>query len=184
MRITKLLLICLCCVMVAPAVWGQAANNAARPGILGYLDPKTGAFRPVPTATDDIVDPATFTTFTGTVTVTLTLTVKTTSLTAFSCTIDVSVEDNLTGGGRSYTEGGTASATGTGTTRTCKVTIPYSWSLATHATDSMSTTYFVFGTGTSTTGADTQRTSGLISLDTRLVPANGASTTLTAAVTL
>ncbi len=184
MKITKLLLICMCCVMVAPAVWGQAANSAAKPGILGYLDPKTGAFRPVPTATDEIVDPATFTTFGGTVTVTLTITVKTTSLTVFTCSIDVNLEDNLSAGLRSYSESGTATATGTGTTRTCKVTIPYSWSLATHSSDSMSTTYFVFGSGTSTTGADTQRSSGLSPLDTRLVPANGAATNLSAAVTL
>jgi hypothetical protein len=182
MKITHLLLICLCCVMVAPAAWGQAANNAAKPGILGYLDPKTGAFRPVPLATDEIVDPATFTTFGGTITVTLTITVKSTSLTVFTCQADVSVSDNS--GLRNYSETATATATGTGTTRTCKLTIPYSWSLATHASDSMSTSYFAFGSGASTTGADTLRSSELFFLDTRLVPANGATTALTAAVTL
>jgi len=184
MKFTNLLLICMCCVMVAPAAWGQAANNAAKPGILGYLDPKTGAFRPVPSATDEVVDPATFTTFGGTITVTLTITVKSTSLTAFTCEAEVSVEDNITASARGYSESATAPATGTGTTRTCKLTIPYAWSLATHASDSMSTTYFVFGSGASTTGADTQRTSALSPLDTRLVPANGATTALTAAVTL
>jgi len=182
MKFTNLLLICMCCVMVAPAAWGQAANNAAKPGILGYLDPKTGAFRPVPSATDEVVDPATFTTFGGTVTVTLTITVKSTSLTVFSCQADVSVSDNS--GLRTYSETATAPATGTGTTRTCKLTIPYAWSLATHATDSMSTSYFVFGNGASTTGADTGRSSSLLFLDNRPVPANGATTPLTAAVTL
>jgi hypothetical protein len=184
MRITKLFLICVCCVMVAPGVWGQAANNAAKPGILGYLDPKTGAFRPVPMATDEIVDPATFTTFTGTITVTLTITVKTTALTVFNCTAEVSNEDNITVSPRGYSESATATATGTGATRTCKMTIPYAWSLATHGSDSMTTSYIVFGSGTSTTGADTQRTSGLSPLDTRLIPASGATTALTAAVTL
>jgi len=184
MRITKLLLIGLCCVMIVPAVWGQAANTAAKPGILGYLDPKTGAFRPVPSATEDILDPATFTTFTGTITVTLTITVKTTSLTVFTCNIEVSNEDNISVSPRGYSESATATATGTGTTRTCKMTLPYSWSLATHATDTMTTSYIVFGSGASTTGADTQRTSGLSPLDTRLIPASGAATNLTAAVTL
>lgn len=185
MKITHLLLICMCCVMVAPAAWGQAANNAVKPGILGYLDPKTGAFRPVPLATDEIVDPATFTTFGGTVTVTLTITVKSTALTVFTCEANVSVEDNISSGvPRGYTESATAAATGTGTTRTCKLTIPYAWSLATHASDSMSTLYFAFGSGTSTTGADTSLSSSLISLDTRLIPANGATTALVAAVTL
>jgi hypothetical protein len=184
MKTTKLLLICLCCVMVAPAAWGQAANNAAKPGILGYLDPKTGAFRPVPAATDEIVDPAAFTTFTGTITVTLTITVKSTTLTVFNCTAEVSTEDNISVSPRGYSESATAMATGTGTTRTCKLTIPYAWSLATHANDMMTTSYFAFGSGTSTTGADTQRTSALSPLDTRFVPANGATTALVAAVTL
>jgi hypothetical protein len=40
----------MCCLIVAPAVWGQTANSSAKPGILGYLDPNTGAFRPVPAA--------------------------------------------------------------------------------------------------------------------------------------
>ena len=53
MRITKLVLICVCCVMVAPGVWGQTANSPAKPGILGFLDPHTGAFRPVPTAAEE-----------------------------------------------------------------------------------------------------------------------------------
>jgi hypothetical protein len=184
MRITKLLLICVCCIMVAPAVWGQAANSVARPGILGYLDPKTGAFRPVPLVTDEIADPATFTTFNGTITVTLTITVKSTSLTVFTCSAEVSNEDNISVSPRGYSESATATATGTGTTRTCKMTIPYSWSLATHATDTMTTSYIVFGSGTSTTGADTQRTTGLSPLDTRLIPANGAATSLNANVTL
>jgi hypothetical protein len=184
MKITKLLLICMCCVMVAPAVWGQAANSAAKPGILGYLDPKTGAFRPVPLVTDEVAEPTTFTTYTGTITVTLTITVKSTSLTVFNCSAEVSNEDNISVSPRGYSESATATATGTGTTRTCKMTIPYSWSLATHSSDSMTTSYIVFGSGTSTTGADTQRTSGLSPLDTRLVPANGAATNLSAAVTL
>ena len=184
MKITHLLLICMCCVMVAPAAWGQAANNAVKPGILGYLDPKTGAFRPVPSSIDEIADPASFTTFGGTITLTLTITVKSTALTVFSCTAEVSVEDNITASPRGYSESATATATGTGTTRTCKMTIPYAWALATHASDMMTTSYIVFGSGASTTGADTQRTSGLSPLDTRLVPANGATTALTAAVTI
>jgi hypothetical protein len=185
MKFTNLLLICMCCVMVAPAAWGQAANNAAKPGILGYLDPKTGAFRPVPSATDEVVDPATFTTFGGTITVTLTITVKSTALTVFTCSAEVSVEDNVSSGNpRSLAESATATATGTGATRTCKLTIPYAWSLATHASDSMSTGYFAFGNGASTTGADTSRSSSVLFLDTRPVPANGATTALTAAVTL
>lgn len=180
MRIVKLLCICLCCLIVAPAVWGQSANSQNKAGILGYLDPHTGAFRPVPSASDDQIDFATFTTFGGTITVTLTITVKSTGLTNFSCTAETSVTDAITTTPRGYSESATAAATGTGATRTCKLTIPYSWSLATQASDSMTTSY-VFGSSSTTVS---QRTTGLSPLDTRKVPASGATTALTAAVTI
>ena len=182
MRITKLLLICMCCVMVAPTVWAQTATSQAKPGILGYLDPHTGAFRPVPAAAEEDSALPAAATFTGTITVTLTITLKTTGLTNITCTEEVDVLDALTTGGRSFLESNTVAATGTGTTRTCKLSIPYSWGLTTQASDTMTTGYSVVGS-TGTTGLP-QRTSTLSPLDTRKVPANGATTALTAAVTL
>jgi len=183
MRITKLLLICLCCVMVAPAVWGQTANSQAKPGILGYLDPHTGAFRPVPAVAEESAEAPAATTFTGTVTVTLTITLKTTSLTNITCSEELSVADAITTASpRFYGESDTVAATGTGTIRTCKLSIPYAWGLISQGSDSMTTSYAVFGTA-GTTGLP-QRTSTLSPLDTRKVPASGAITALTAAVTL
>jgi len=181
MRIKNLLLICMCCVMVAPAVWGQAANGPAKSGILGYLDPQTGAFRPVPSGAEEGPDATPLATFGGTITVTLTITLKTTGLTNITCSEEVSVLDAVQTSPRFFAESNTVVATGTGGTRTCKLSIPYSWALATQSSDSMSTSYAVFGnTGTGLP----QRTSGLSPLDTRKVPANGATTALTAAVTL
>jgi hypothetical protein len=72
-------------------------------------------------------------------------------------------------------------ATGTGATRTCKLSIPYSWSLTSQSTDNMTTGYSVIAT-TGTAGLP-QRTSTRNPLDTRKVPANGTITALTAAVT-
>jgi hypothetical protein len=182
MRITKLLLICVCCVVVVPAVWGQVASAPATHGILGYLDPETGAFRPVPSAAEESPDlAAASTTFTGTVTVTLTITLKTTGLTNITCTEQVSVLDAITTSPRVLAESNSVAATGTGTTRTCKLSIPYSWGLTTQPSDNMTTGYSVIGV-TGTTAP--QRTSTLSPLDTRKVPANGAITALTAAVTL
>jgi len=180
MRIKKLLLICMCCLIAAPAVWGQAAKSPAKPGILGYLDPHTGAFRPVPPAAEEETDSAAATTFTGTITVTLTITLKTTSLTTLTCIAEVSVLDGTTSP-VFYDESDTVAATGTGATRTCKLTIPYAWSLTTQSSDYMTTSYNVLGV--STAGLP-ERTSSRSPLDTRKVPANGATTTLTAAVTL
>lgn len=178
MRATKLLLTCVCCILVAvPATWGQAAASRATPGVLGYLDPQTGAFRPVPAAVDQDAELAAATIFGGTVTLTITITVKTVSLTNFSCNATVSTIDGAT----LFSESNTVAATGTGTTRTCKLSIPYSWGLATQTIDSMTTNYTVIGT-TGTAGLP-QRISTRSPLDTRKVPASGAITALTAAVT-
>lgn len=184
MKTTKLLLICMCCLIAVSAAWGQAANSASKPGILGYLDPHTGAFRAVPAVSEEaVVDAPAATLFTGTITVTITVTLKTTTLTVVSCNAESFVQDNLTGGApRSIIESNTVAATGTGTTRTCKLSIPYSWSLLTSANDSITTSYSVSGS-VGATGLP-QRSSSLSPLDTRKVPASGTTTALTAAVTL
>ena len=181
MRTRNLLLICMCCVIAASPGWGQAAKSPAKPGILGYLDPHTGAFRPLPAPAEDDAELPAATTFTGTVTVTITITVKSASVNTFTCTAGVSVLDGTTSP-TIYDEANVVAATGTGSTRTCKLTIPYSWSLTTQSTDSMTTDYSVIAT-TGTTGLP-QRTATRSPLDTRKVPANGATTALTAAVTI
>jgi hypothetical protein len=152
-------------------------------GILGYLDPQTGAFRPVPPAVEADVEQPAATTITGTITVTLTITIKSTGIANVNCTANVSVSDAVTTAPTFLGETNSVAATGTGTTRTCRLTIPYSWSLATPTTDNMSTSYIVFGGATATGGLPT-RTSSRSPLDTRKVPANGATTPLTAAVTI
>ena|ERR1700681_3742988 len=179
MRITKLLLVCMCFVMIAPAVWGQTANGPAKPGILGFLDPNTGAFRPVPSAGAD--GPEALTTFTGTINLTITVTLKTTTLTNVTCSESVFVFDAATTSPRYFSEGNSVAATGTGNTRTCTLSIPYSWALATQPNDTMTTGYTVGGA--KGTGLPI-RSSTLSPLDTRSVPANGTTTALTAAVTL
>ena len=182
MKTTKLLLICVCCVIAAPAVWGQAANDPAKqPGILGFLDPHTGAFRPVPPAVEDNSGVFSATTFTGTVTVTITITVSTTKLTNFTCIATVSVPDGTTSP-VFYEESNTVASTGTGTTRTCSLSIPYAWSLTTQSSDNMTTSYTV--TGTTGTSGLPQRFASRSPLDTRKVPSTGTTTALTAAVTL
>lgn len=181
MRITQQLLLCICCLGIAvPTAWGQAANSQATTGILGYLDPNTGAFRPVPAATEEDTSFPAATVFGGTVTVTITITVKTTALTNFICSANVSVLDGTTSP-TVFSETNSVAATGAGSTRTCKLSIPYAWSLTNQSTDRMTTSYTVSGT-TGTTGLP-QRTSARNPLDARIVPANGAITALTAAVT-
>jgi hypothetical protein len=185
MRVTKLLWIAMCFLLAAPAVWSQATTTTSRPGILGYLDPQTGAFRPVPQAAAEDIEAPAAATIGRTITVTLTnlktTTLKTTTLTHITCSAAVSALDGTTSP-VFFEESNTVVATGTGTTRTCKLTIPYSWSLASAASDSLTTGYTVLGSaGTILT---TQRTASRSPLDVRKVPANGAITALTASVTL
>jgi hypothetical protein len=183
MKVSKLLLICMCCLIAAPSAWGQAANSHAKQGILGYLDPHTGAFRPFVRA-EEAVEPPALTTFTGTITVTITITLKTAGITNVNCEISTGTSDgSVSTGFRSLGEGTLVAATGTGTTRTCKATINYAWGLATQSSDMMTTSYIVTGAGSST-GAPPTRDSDLSPLDTRKVPASGTMTALTATVTL
>ncbi len=182
MRITSLLLICLCFFLAAPA-WGQTAASPAKPGILGYLDPHTGAFRPVPQVVPDGEEPPTSTVFTGTVTLTITVTLKTTAITTVTCSGNVLTEDAATTISPTiYEESNSVTASGSGTTRTCKISIPYSWSLSSQSSDTMSISYTVLGTEGTTEVL--QRTANRSPLATDKVPANGATTALTAAVTL
>jgi hypothetical protein len=178
MRITKLLLVSMCCLIAAPTAWSQQANNPAKAGRLGYLDPHTGVFRPILAAAEEDAELPAATPFTGTITVTLTITLKTTGLTNITCIADVAALDANT---VALEESNTVAATGTGSTRTCKLTIPYAWSLATQSTDHMQTSYTVLGAAA--TGLP-QRTSSRNPLDTRNIPGNGVTTALTAAVTL
>jgi len=182
MRITRLLLICLCCLIAVPAVWGQAGNSQAKPGILGYLDPQTGAFRPVPQVVAGEGEEPTLTTYTGTINVTITITVKSSGLTDFTCTANTTVLDNVSSGAPTvYNESDDVAATGSGSTRTCTLKIPYSWALATQPSDTMITGYSVEGMASE---AQPQRVATRVPLDTRRVPSNGATTNLTANVTI
>jgi flagellar hook assembly protein FlgD len=166
----------MCCLIAASAVWGQATNMSAKPGVLGYLDPRTGLFRPIPQIAGEDQESPALTTVGGTITLTITITLKTT-LTNVTCIAETSVSDGAT----LYEESNQVAATGTGGTKTCKLTIPYSWALANQGGDSMSTGYTV--TGAASTGLP-GRTATRTPLDVRKVPANGTTTPLTAAVTL
>jgi hypothetical protein len=181
MEITKLFLVCMWCLVAAVMAWGQETNNQPQPGILGYLDPQTGAFRPAHPAAQEFQLSA-LPTFTGTIDLTITITVKSSGLTSISCTGHISVDD-AAGTGSKHNEYKTVAATGSGTTRTCTVKVPYAWGLSGQPYDFMYTGYSVFATAGSATALP-QRTVSVDLFDSRNVPANGAITNLTAAVTI
>ena len=188
MRNSKLLFTCMCWLLSVAAGWGQAANSQAangqgKPGILGHFDPKTRVFRPLPQAGDGAAEPPALTTVTGTITITFTITIASSGIANPGCVAFVGVEDAIsTGSPRSLSEIGIVAATGSGSTRTCKVSIPYSWGLATQSADKMQTSYEIVGLPLGS-AKPPDRTSLLFPLDSRTVPANGTTTSLTANVT-
>jgi hypothetical protein len=180
MKITKMFLVCICCLTVALIAWSQTTDNPAGPGILGYLDPQTGAFRPAhPSA--QVMTASALPVSTGKIDLTLTITVKTAGLTNISCAVHARVDDG--GGQGDYDESASVAASGTGTTRTCTLKTPYAWSLGDAPVDFLYTTWSVTGQA-GTTGGLPQRTVSNSLFDQRNVPPNGAITTLTAAVTM
>lgn len=188
MKISNLCLICISCFLTALAANGQSGSaqtspDQTGPGILGYLNPRTRSFHPLPQAADSAIEPPALTTFTGTVKLTITITVKSAGITNINCVSAVGTDDGPLGSTRSFSEGDFVAATGTGTTRTCTLSVPYSWSLSTQSSDTMTTDYLV-GNNVLLTTAPPNRTSLLVPLDSRKVPANGTITTLTANVTI
>lgn len=189
MKISKLWLICISCFLTAMAAYGQSGSaqtspDQTGPGILGRFNPHTRTFHPLPQASDSAIEPPALTPFTGTINLTITITVKSAGITNPKCAAFVSIEDGaLLGNLRSLSELDFVAATGTGTTRTCTLSVPYSWGLATQSSDVIQTSYEV-GNTLVLTPTPPARTSLLVPVDSRKVPANGTVTTLTANVTL
>jgi len=193
-RTFAVLLACLCLVAIAQVLWGQAGgqNAGGRPGVPGYLDPRTGTFKPVMLAPDENAITATavctVTTCGGTFKVTLTITKKSVFPTGdtIGCSVSASTQDGSTSF-HSYDETASVAAT-SAAPFTCVVTIPYSWTgLTSASTDQVTISYIVTvpGSFTSTTSQLPSRTSSKFPLATITgIPAPGAITAFTAAVTI
>lgn len=160
---------------------------------LGYYDHATGIFTPLQPIAQEEEMPPVITPTTGTIVFSITITLKTAVPKNGVVGCDGHVFVSGDSSGFNSQESGFALATGTGTTRTCKVTIPYSWLLASPATDSVSLNYNAFVAEglqvTATNGTDTavefanirQSSQGIATIK---VPANGATTTETISITL
>ena len=191
MRRTTTLSLVILVLGLAPFSFGQFLSpQHVHHGTLGYYDPTSGMFEPLRPAMNAEELPATTAT-TGTITFSFTITVKSTvpKNAVITCTATAIASDPAGG----FTEEGGAVATGTGTTRTCKIVIPYSWGLTTPTQDtitlatsaSMEYGYEV----TATNGTATLVVPGVLRnsgqpLGVIKVPANGAGTSETVLVTL
>jgi hypothetical protein len=177
---------------LAPLGFGQlAAPTQTSHRTLGYFDSATGSFTPLRPEQDPEAPAITPTT--GTLVFNFTVSAKTAipKNGLVTCSADASVFDSS---GFTATENVTGIAKlVSGTTYSCALKIPYSWLLASAGTDTISLTVDAAigdglqitatnGTGTVVTPTSVRDSSQAIG--TIKVPANGATTTETVAITL
>jgi hypothetical protein len=125
--------------------------------------------------------PASVATYTGTIVTSFTITIDSTGLptTKMACVVQTALTDS----GNSFKELAESNATVSGSTATCTVKLPYSWTLSDASTDTISIEYDVV---TPTTLPTTNASPGRYSRRTFsiAVPANGATTDETIDVTI
>jgi len=133
--------------LVAASALPLLAQQSASIEIPGYLNPKTGTFRPKAATTPTPDTAPKLTTYTGTLEFNYTITLETAvpSGDVVHCEATAELVDVPTSGSNEnvITEEASVNATVKGSTATCTVKIPYSWPLANAAVDSVSRTYAV-----------------------------------------
>lgn len=172
------------CLLSACTAGAQAsAPMRPTPGIPGYLDAR-GGFHVYPPAIDESAEEEAATTFTGTIVVNFTITVSSAIPTTdkISCLVSASLFD--TASTKSIEETATVAATRSGSTATCKVSIPYSWGLTSATTDQVSLNYVISAPGlfTATNGLPSRTSTQ--SLGHIPVPKTGTTTTESVAATI
>jgi hypothetical protein len=160
---------------ITQSAWSQQTSTSQR-GILGYLDSRTGAFRPLvqASAEGEQAKAATASPTTGKLVFVFSITIASTLATSetITCSGNASVIEIANGTALTIEEAATVMATRSGSKASCTVTIPYSWSLTFASTDTVGLQYTI--TAGSTVGV--ARLS-LQSLPSIKIPASGSTTT-------
>jgi hypothetical protein len=138
-RISNFLLVCVCFAGLAQPAWSQIANKEPGKGIPGFLDPKTGAFTPSvqnPIDSEALAAAATTGKFVFNFTITVNSVIPKNGVVTCDANTDVFESS------QSIQEHAFSFATlVSGSTWKCSVTIPYSWTLSTPASDMVSLSY-------------------------------------------
>jgi hypothetical protein len=134
MKTTKLICTIVCALGLVASAFAQNVESKKSPGILGYLDPKTGAFHVLTRSVGPEETPQ-VTPTTGKFVFNITIAVNPglPSTSKISCTASVAVEEAATVS--LFEDNGAAAATRSGSTATCSITLPYGWYLTTPTTD-------------------------------------------------
>jgi hypothetical protein len=170
MKLMKLLFAVTCLLGLVASSFAQ--NVETRKKTLGYLDPKTGLFHslartPLSAEEAGSITPTTGT-FAFTVTITISKTLPTTAV--IECEVFGGVEDSITG---TFSNEEVVTATRSGTTATCKLTMPYSWDLGNSSKDVVNLDLIVSASYTTPQFYEESFDNPLITIP---VPANGSTT--------
>jgi hypothetical protein len=181
MVISKIVLVFAGLALITQSAWSQQ-NGSSKHGILGYLDTRTGAFKPLvqTSAESEQAVAAAAAPSTGKLVFNFTINVVSTfsSSEVITCSASASVFEVATT--LTIEEDATVVATRSGSKATCTVTIPYSWALASASQDMVGLEYTITASSTTTV---TSRLS-LHSLPSIGVPANASTTTQSISATI
>jgi hypothetical protein len=168
---------------LAGAAFGQQAKTTE--GIPGFLNPKTHTFH-ARVAPQVVPDASSAKTYTGTLKYAFTVKLDTSvsSTEALVCVANADVYDGT--GTDYYEETSAGTATVSGSTGTCTVSIPYSWSLVDGSTDTVSLSYelVIVPTSSSSVLAEFSRRDHSSELPAIAVPVSGATTNIPISATL
>ena len=181
MRISRIVLpVCICLLGLTQPVRSQKTNETPQHGIPGYLDPRTGTFKPMANTVQE--EPEIEAPSSGDFAVTFNISVKSSipSTDTIACTFTASVFETTTG--KTVNDSMTVAATRSGSTATCKLTMFYSWPLTSPTTDLVNLTYTVSAGGTASTVLPNRES--FQTLSSIKVPLVGATTTETIASTI
>jgi hypothetical protein len=181
MKLSKLLFAVAGLLGFVASGFAQNVETKKTHGIFGYLDPKTGIFRSLTQREPRSAADAAITPTTGTFVFNVTITVSSTAPKGpISCFVSASVDDPKEGGFTNYVA---VPATVTGTTATCKLTIPYEWYLDTPSADKVYLDLSV-STVSATTKEDYSEGFSAPLLTLSSVPPSGTTTTETYTTTI
>ena len=184
MNISKIVLVLAGLAGIAPSAWSQSAEKASEHGILGYLDTRTGAFKPMvqpPAEEDQATVAATTSPTTGKMVFNFTVNVVSSlpSNEIIICAITAQVFE-IPSTVR-IEEEAQVIATRSGSKATCTVNIPYSWPLTTASQDMVGLGFSV--SATNATAAVLGRLTNQ-SLPSIKVPSSGSTTTRSISATI
>jgi hypothetical protein len=136
MKPMKVLFAVTCLLGLVASGFAQNVETRKKTGVFGYLDPKTGLFHSLARTPLSAEEAASITPTTGTFVFTVTITISKTlpKAAVIECDVFGGVEDSITG---TYSNEEVVTATRSGTTATCKLTMPYSWDLGDPAKDTV-----------------------------------------------